>query len=66
MMLDFVITLTLGSKLNVECEGPWGQENVFSYETHTHKWGRVQGVEPNDSQVHSHFGNCIREGVMNV
>jgi hypothetical protein len=30
------------------------------------KWGRVQGMEPNDSQVHSHFGNCTRAGVVNV
>jgi hypothetical protein len=23
-------------------------------------------MEPNDSQVHSHFGSCIHVGVMNV
>jgi hypothetical protein len=24
---------------------------------HTHKWGRLQGMKPDDSQVHSHFGS---------
>jgi hypothetical protein len=44
-----VATLTLGSRLNVEYKGPWGQENVFRCETHFHEWERVQGMEPNDS-----------------
>jgi len=33
-------------------------KNVFRCETHFHKWGKVQGMKPNDSQVHSHFGSC--------
>jgi hypothetical protein len=35
------------------------QENVFGSETHFHKWGKVQKIETNDSQVHCHFGSCI-------
>jgi len=31
---------------------------VFKCETHFHKWGRMQGMKPNDSQVHFHFGSC--------
>jgi hypothetical protein len=61
-----VATLTFGSQLSVECKGPWGQKNVFRYEIHFHKWGKMQGMEPNDSQVHSHFGSYIRAGVVNV
>jgi len=53
-------------QLNVEWKGPWFQENVFRCETHFHKWGRVQGMEPNGSQMHSHFGSYIRAGIMNV
>jgi hypothetical protein len=30
-----ITTLTLGSQLNVECKGPWGQESVCRGETHT-------------------------------
>jgi hypothetical protein len=45
----FVITLTLGSRLTLECKGPWGQESVFKCETHSHKWDKVQGMNPNDS-----------------
>jgi hypothetical protein len=41
-------------------------KNVFRFETHSHKWGRMQGMKPNDFQVHSHFGSCIRVGVVNV
>jgi hypothetical protein len=37
-----------------------------SSETHFHKWGRVQEMEPNDSQVHSHFGSCTCVRVLNV
>jgi len=39
---------------------------VFKCETHFHKWGKVQGMEPNDPQMHSHFGNRTLEGVVNV
>jgi hypothetical protein len=39
---------------------------MFRCETHSKKWGRVQGMKPNDSQVHSHFGLCIHVGVVNV
>jgi len=62
----FVITLTLGSWLSVKCKGPWGQENVFRCETHFHKWEKVQGMKPNDFQVHFHFENCIHAGIANV
>jgi hypothetical protein len=41
-------------------------KRVFRYETHFHKWGKVQGMKPHDSQVHSHFGSCTRAGVANV
>ncbi len=41
-------------------------ENVFRCETHYHKWGRVQGIKPNDSQMHSHFKNYTCAGVVNV
>jgi len=41
-------------------------DSVFKCETHLHKWGKMQGMKPNDSQVHSHFGNCTRAGVVNV
>ncbi len=39
---------------------------MFKCETHSHKQERVQGMKPNDSQMHSHFGNCIHAGVTNV
>ncbi len=29
---------------------------MFGCETHFHKWGKVQKMEPNDSQMHFHFG----------
>jgi hypothetical protein len=61
-----VSSLTLGLWLSVECKGPWGQENVFRCETRSHKWGKVQGMEPNDSWAHSHFGSCTHAGVANV
>jgi len=51
-----VTTLTSSLQLIVECKGTWGQKNVLDSETHFHKWGRVQEIEPNDSQMHSHFG----------
>jgi hypothetical protein len=39
---------------------------VFRCETHFHKWGRVQGLKPNDFKMHSHFGSCTHVGVANV
>jgi hypothetical protein len=57
--MEYVVTLTLGSWLSVECKGTWGQKNVFENETHFHKWESVQEIEPNDSQVHFHFGIWI-------
>jgi hypothetical protein len=30
------------------------------------KCGKMQGMEPNDSQVHSFFGNCTHARVANV
>jgi hypothetical protein len=38
-------------------------EIVFRCETHSHKWGKMQGMKPNDSQVHSHFGSYTRARV---
>ncbi len=28
--------------------------------------GTVEGMKPNDSQLHYHFGSCTRAGVVNV
>jgi len=50
----------------MECKGTQGQENVFKSETHFHKQGRVQEIEFNDSQLHFHFGNYTRVGVLNI
>jgi hypothetical protein len=61
-----VVTLTLGSWLSVKCARAHEAKSVFKCDTHFHKWGKVQGMKPNDSQVHSHFGNCICAGVINV
>ncbi len=33
-------------------------KSVFSCETHFHKWGKMQRIKPNDSQMHSRFGSC--------
>jgi hypothetical protein len=41
-------------------------KSVFNRQTHSHKWGRMQGMKPNDSQDHSHFGSYTRVGVTNV
>jgi hypothetical protein len=60
-----VTILPLGLRLSVKCKGHEAN-NVFRCETHSHKWGSVQGMKPNDSQVHSHFGTCIHVGVANV
>jgi hypothetical protein len=49
-----------------EVQGPNEAKNVFRCETHFHKWGKVQRMKPNDSQVHSHFGSCTRVEVVNV
>jgi len=27
----------------------WGQKSVFKSETHSHKWGKVQKIKPNES-----------------
>jgi hypothetical protein len=42
------------------------QENVFGNETQFHKWGKVQKIEPNGFQVHSHFESCIHAGILNM
>jgi len=60
-----VATLTLGLRLSVKYKGH-KVDNVFRCETHSQKWGKVQGMKPNDSQVHFHFENCIRAKVTNV
>jgi hypothetical protein len=52
--------------LNVECKGIWGQESVFKNETHSHKWGRMQEIEPNGSQAHSHLESCMHGRVSNI
>jgi hypothetical protein len=39
---------------------------VFESETHFHKWGIVQKIEPNDFQIHSHFRSYIHVRVSNV
>jgi hypothetical protein len=40
-------------------------ENVFRCETHFHKWGRMQGMKPNDSQMYFHW-ELHGVGVANV
>jgi hypothetical protein len=45
----------------VKCgvQGPMrSRKCVWVWNKLFHKWGRVQGMEPNDPQGHSHFGNC--------
>ncbi len=68
IFIIIVVTLTLDLQLSGECKGPWGQENVFECETHflTIGGGGVQGMEPNDPQRCSHFGNCTCVKVLNV
>jgi len=39
---------------------------MFRCETHSHKWGKMQRMKFNDSQMHSHFGSYTHEGVANV
>jgi hypothetical protein len=41
-------------------------KSVFRCEIHSHKWRGMQGMKPNESQVHSHFGNYTRAKVVNV
>ncbi len=41
-------------------------KSVFRCETKFHKMGENARMEPNDFQVHSHFGSCTCVGVMNV
>jgi hypothetical protein len=43
-MFKHVVTLTLGSQLNVKRNHE--AKSVFRCETHVHKWGRVQGMKP--------------------
>jgi hypothetical protein len=67
-MLDLGFTFTrrvgycnpnLGFATKRGVQKPWSQENMFRCETHSHKWGSVQRMEPNDFQVHSHLcGSC--------
>jgi hypothetical protein len=61
-----VVTPTSGLRLSVGCKGTWGQNSVFGSETYFHKWGRVQEIELNDSQVHFHFESCIHVIVLNI
>jgi hypothetical protein len=57
----------IGFATKCEVQGPIHEgESVFRCETHSHKWGKVQGMKPNDSQVHSHFGNCTHTKIPNV
>ncbi len=65
LMRESVTTLTLGLRLNVECEGPQGQEIVFGCETHFHKWGRVQRMKPMTPKCTPTFGVAlVRESWM--
>jgi len=45
--------------IKCEMQGPMRPRGVFRCETHFHKWGKVQGMNPNDSQVHFHFGVAL-------
>ncbi len=49
----------LNIRFTIQCgvQRPMSQKNVFVCETNFHKWGKVQEMEPNDFQVHSHFGS---------
>jgi hypothetical protein len=58
--------LNIGFTTKLVVQGPMKPKELFRCETHFQKWGRVQGMKPNDSQVHSHFGSCICRGIMNV
>jgi hypothetical protein len=66
VVLNIIVTLISSSQLNVKCKGTWGQKNVFENETHSRKWGRMQEIKPNDSKVHSHFGNYISATILNI
>jgi len=44
-MTTFVATLTLGLRLSVKWKAHEAN-NVFMCETHSYKWGRVQGMTP--------------------
>jgi hypothetical protein len=61
-----VATPTSSLWLSVGCKGTWGQKSVVKSETHSHEWGKVQKIKPNDFQMHSHFGSCIRVRVLNI
>jgi len=59
-------SFNIGFATKCGMQSTWGQKSVSGSETHFHKWGRVQKIEPNDSQVHSHFGSCISVKVPNI
>jgi hypothetical protein len=61
-----VISQPIGFAAKCGVGGSMRPKECVRCETHFHKWGKMQGIEPNDSQVHSHFGSCIRVKVTNV
>ncbi len=61
-----VATLTSSSQLSVECKSTWNQKTVSGNKIHSHKWGRIQNIESNDSQVHSHFERYTHVKVLNI
>jgi hypothetical protein len=58
----------LNIRFTTKCgvQSTWGQKSVCENETHSYTWGRVQKIEPNDFQVHSHFGSCTTVEVLNI
>jgi hypothetical protein len=47
----FCCNLTIRFVIKCGIQGTWGQESLFESEHTFHKWGKVQKIEPNDSQI---------------
>jgi len=55
----------IGFVTKCEVQGPIRLKMCLGVK-HSHKWGRMQGMKPNDSQVHSHFKSCIDAKAVNL
>ncbi len=51
---------------NYEMQSPMRSKMCLGVKHAIAKWGRVQGMKPNDSQVHFHFRSCTHVKVANV
>ncbi len=49
----------IGFMAKCEMQGPMRLRVCLGVKHTSHKWGKVQGRKPNDSQVHFHFMNCM-------